>query len=98
MTRNNVKNPNRLLRRKYNHKFLNDTTKSATYVLKTALKRVIKKLQKQRMIWLEIKLLIKLEKSQKSCHRIIQRQFQMKQKITQFNIFFLPDDPEIVKL
>ena len=44
---------------KYGKKLVDAAKKSATHAIKTASKREYKKLQKQQMIWLVIKLLIK---------------------------------------
>ena len=52
-------------------------TWSATDALKTSSKRVIQKQENQLMIWLVIKLLMKLRKSEKRYHKIIQKQLQI---------------------
>ena len=51
-------------------KFLDHTKTSAGYAIKTALKKQFKKHQKQRVIWLVIKLLKKLQKFQKVPRKI----------------------------
>ena len=71
--------------RKYKLK-LNQAKQSATDALKTISQNIyiyiyFRKLQKQRVIWLPIKLLIRLQKSQDLYHGIVQGQLQMKQKI-----------------
>ena len=56
---------------KYSQKLLDHAKHSATDALKTASKKQFKKQQKQMMIWLVIKSLIKLQSSQKLRNRII---------------------------
>ena len=57
---------------------LNHQKQFATDTLKTTSKRVIKKTQKQMVILLIIKLLMKLPKSQKIRNKIIQKQLQIR--------------------
>ena len=78
MCRNIGKNIHKNLRGKYCQKLLNHAKQSATHGLKTTSKRVIQKQQKQLVIWLVIRLLTELLKSQEVHHRIIQKQLDMK--------------------
>ena len=75
---------NKNLSSKYSPKLLDHTEQSATDALKTASKERFKKQQKQLVISLEIKLLIRLQESQRIHHRIIQK--QMKKKYREIHI------------
>ena len=61
MDKNIGKNISKNLSGKYSPKFFDHPKKSWTDALKTSSKRVIQKQQKQLVIWLVIKLLIKLK-------------------------------------
>ena len=65
MGKNIGKNIIKNLSSKYSQKLLNHAKQSAIDSFKTASKRAIQKQQKLLLIWLEIKLLIELQKSQK---------------------------------
>ena len=54
-----AKNMGKSVSNKYSQKLVDSAKKSTTDAVKTASKRVIKKKQKQRVIWLVITLLIK---------------------------------------
>ena len=56
-------------------------TKVAADTAKTGSKKHFKKQQKQTVIWLEKKLLIKLQKPEELHHRIVQKRLQLKHKI-----------------
>ena len=58
------KNISKVLGGNYSQKLLDQSKQSATDALKTSSKRVIQKKQKQLVIWLVIKLLKELQKSQ----------------------------------
>ena len=85
------KNMSRNLGSKYSQKLLDHAKKFAINAIKTASIRGIQKQKTQLVIWLAIKLLIKLQdlyfkvdnnyKSQEIYHRIVEGQLQMKQKI-----------------
>ena len=85
------KNMSRNLGSKYSQKLLDHAKKSAINAIKTASIRGIQKQKTQLVIWLAIKLLIKLQdlyfkvdnnyKSHGIYHRIVEGQLQMKQKI-----------------
>ena len=78
MGENISKKFNKNLSSKYSPKLLDHTEQSATDALKTASKERFKKQQKQLVISLEIKLLIRLQESQRIHHRIIQKQMKKK--------------------
>ena len=67
------------LRNKNSQKLPDHTEQSSRDALETSSKRAIKKLQKQQVILFVIQLLLKLEKSQKYHHKILQRHLKMKQ-------------------
>ena len=77
MSKNLEKNMSQNLSGKYHQKLIDHARQPATDALKTTSKRVIQKTQKQLVIWLVMKLLIELQKSQKVHSRIIQKQLQM---------------------
>ena len=66
-----VKSQVKILSSKYSQKIVEHAKKSATDALKTASKRAIKKTEESTGYLIGIKLLIKLEESQKLYHRII---------------------------
>ena len=72
-----AKNMGKSLSNKYGQKLLDSAKKSRTNAIKTASKRAIQKQQKQQVISLAIKLLIKWQVSQKNLLKNYQR---MKQK------------------
>ena len=78
MGRNIGKNISKNLSSKYSQKIIDHAKQSTTDLLKTALKIKIRKQQKKLVIWLEIKLLIELQVSQKRRYRIIQKQMKKK--------------------
>ena len=78
MGENISKKFNKNLSSKYSPKLLDHTEQSAADALKTASKERFKKQQKQLVISLEIKLLIRLQESQRIHHRIIQKQMKKK--------------------
>ena len=65
---------------KYSQKLLDHAKQSLTDAFKIASKRAIQKQQKELMIWLVIKFLIKSKKFQKIHNKIIQTQSQMRTK------------------
>ena len=71
MGRNIGKNISKNLSSKYSQKLIYHAQQSATNALKTFQKEQSKKQWKQLVIWLEIKLLMKLQESQKSHQTII---------------------------
>ena len=79
-----AKNISKNLSSKHSQKLLDYAKISATDALKTASKKRLKKQQVQLVSQLEIKLLIKLQQSQKPHHRITQ--LQMKKKYLEKDI------------
>ena len=80
MGKNIGKNVSKNLSSKYSEKLLDHAKKSATNLLKPSLEKQFKKQQKQLVIWLVPKFLIKLQQSQEVHPRINQRQSKVKQK------------------
>ena len=70
---------------KYSQKLRDHAKQSTTYALKTTSKKAIQKKQKQPVVLLEMKLPMKLNKSQKPHHKIIQ--LRMKNKDLQKDIY-----------
>ena len=70
---------------KYSQKLRDHPKQSTTYALKTASKKVIQKKQKQPVVLLEMKLAMKLNKSQKPHHKIIM--LRMKNKDLEKDIY-----------
>ena len=70
---------------KYSQKLRDHAKQSTTYALKTTSKKAIQKKQKQPVVLLEMKLPMKLNKSQKPNHKIIQ--LRMKNKDLQKDIY-----------
>ena len=79
MGNNLRKNISKNLSGKYSQKLLDHVKQSATNAFETTWKKVIRfeKQQKQVVIWLVMKLLIKLRKSQEVPSRIIQNRLQI---------------------
>ena len=80
MNKNIDKNISKNLSDKYSQKCLDHAKQLLQIHLKLTQIKQSKKQQKQLVIWLAIKLLPKLRKSQEVQYRIVQRQLQMKQK------------------
>ena len=68
----------------------------ATDPLKTASKIQFRKQQKQLVIWLVTKLMIKLQKPQKLRHNIVLRQLQMKQECLKKEIYPQKQDRKLL--
>ena len=77
MSKNVGKYKTKNLSGKWSQKLLDHAKQSARDVLKITSKRLNQKTAKQLVIWLAMKLLIELQKSQKIYHKIIQKQLQM---------------------
>ena len=77
MGKNVSKNISKKLSGKYSQKILDHAKQSRTDAIKTSAKTVIKKQQKQLVIWLVMKLLIESQNFQKFYNKIIQKKLQM---------------------
>ena len=81
MIKNIGKSITKILSNKYSQKIIDNAKQPTTYALKIFQKGHLKKQQKQLVILLVIKSLIRLQKSQDFHHKTIQEQLKLKQKI-----------------
>ena len=81
MGKNIGKNISKYLSSKYGQKILITLSNPPQMHLKQLQKRQFKKQKKQLVISLAIKQITELQNSHKLCHRLVQKQLKMKQKI-----------------